>query len=178
MERRGQFISLTPTQEGVAQSVLSSLKAATDRALITVDGLSGVGKTLLLRAIEPEATRVRMFNCNYRKVGFWHRDFSGYEFHDPGMKPFISNGLAKYQDAYQEGGLLLKPSTRRGKISFMVHAHDHPGLVGNPTLVGWMAESLLQQRAIAYYVNNGIYGAGYVFNPETNHIQILPKRVD
>lgn len=130
---------------------------------------------------EFESTRARMFGAHYRKIEFWHRDSSGEEFisderndaYESKRKLKIAHG---YVEAYEKGEFGLEPHGKKGEISFLIHAHDHERMVSNPVAIGWMSESLLQQRGIAYFVNNDMHGSSYFYNPNTRHIEFVAER--
>ena len=59
--------------------------------------------------------------------------------------------------------------------SFIVYVNDHGGVNKQPLNLGWMLESFLQQRGIAYLAHNSMCGKSYVFNPSLGELQCLEK---
>lgn len=55
----------------------------------------------------------------------------------------------------------------------VVHKHAHSGESNQAAAFGWMVESLLQQRDIAYFAKNYVVNMNYVYNPEQERIEIV-----
>lgn len=126
---------------------------------------------------ERVATRREMFGASYRKVSFWHRDEKGAEFFEDNEHRWLDEAVKLYEKAYRDGKLGLKPLGSKKPISYFIHAHEHPNTAYHPANVGWMVESMLQQRGIAYFVNNDTHESSYIYNPDTKHIEVLSERV-
>jgi hypothetical protein len=118
-----------------------------------------------------------MFGADYRKVSFWHKDAAGNTDITEREYPWLEGKTENYMRAYREGKLGLQPIQSSELISFFIHAHEHHGMSYHPAAIGWMTESLLQQRGIPYFVNNDTHDSSYTFNPETKHIERLPDRI-
>ncbi|PIS09459.1 hypothetical protein COT75_01515 [Candidatus Beckwithbacteria bacterium CG10_big_fil_rev_8_21_14_0_10_34_10] len=119
------------------------------------------------------ATRTNMFLADYRKTHFWSRNPQGIEFtdRDEYAKSQIQELVREYEDRIRQADLSVRDKSKTG--TFLAHSHDHGGLVRNPVSIGWMLESLLQQKGVPYFVHNRILGADYIYNPEINKIEIL-----
>lgn len=125
---------------------------------------------------EYQATRPKMFGATYRKVSFWHKDANGEEVMVDNESYYLEGEIKGYWKALQKGELSLQ-STKGRPISFFIHSHEHHGMTYAPSHIGWMTETLLQQRGIPYFVNNDTYGTSYVYRPDSKKIEVLPKLV-
>ncbi len=123
------------------------------------------------------ATRAEMFPVEYRKVSFWHRDARGKVIANENEFNYLKSQVLNYVKAFKKGDLGVLETASGGSASFFIHAHAHQGET-NPAIVGWMVESLLQQRGIAYFVNNDMYGASYVYQPNQKRIEIFPRQIE
>lgn len=123
------------------------------------------------------ATRREMFIDDFRKVSFWNRDADDEEQAFRSENDDLEEEVHTYLRLYLEGRFGFRPMKTEGLISFYLHAHEHSNKSYRPTKIGWMTESLLQQRGIFYFVNNYLYGISYIYNPETQHIEILPEKI-
>lgn len=122
------------------------------------------------------AARIKMFYTDYRKVQIWHRDQNGRDVFPRSDDSWFKNIVPEYVHSFKKGLLGMNPTQKQGLSSFLIHSHEHEGMTFKPAKIGWVTESLLQQRGISYFVNNDTYDASYIYNPETRKIEFLPKR--
>lgn len=123
---------------------------------------------------QSQATRAKMFMANYRKTFFWHQDELGQQFRDPHGGSRLKRQVLNCQTFYNNGQMQIPNSGINPTTgSFFIHAHEHENMTFHPAQIGWMVESLLQQRGIAYFVNNETYGRQYVYNPQSQQIEFI-----
>ena len=124
-----------------------------------------------------ESPRLKMFpNAEFRKVSFWHRDL-GRDHFDENELSYLKTYVANYLKVYVRNELGLSPATTQPQTGFFVHAHAHHEETYRIANIGWLMESLLQQKGIAYFVNNLTYGGSYIYDPEQRHVEMLPSLV-
>ncbi|MFA6446574.1 MAG: hypothetical protein WCW14_05000 [Candidatus Paceibacterota bacterium] len=123
-----------------------------------------------------QTSRMSIFGAGYRKVNIWQKLGTGEVISDE-SDPYWSGSVAMYAKNYierfQKETDILKLDNNLS--SFLIHSHEHSGMIGNPMLVGWLMESMLQQKGIPYFVNNRTYGAEYVYLPQEQKIRIIKK---
>lgn len=131
-----------------------------------------------LMMLQDEATRFKtMFGQIYRKSAIWYRNLKG----DFGFGQYESKTAKKYAEKAEQdflaGDLPLKPTTDAtvGRLFFHKHAHEEQPY--DPAGAGWAVESMLQQRGIAYMVNNPIFGKNYVYDPARKAIDYTDYRL-
>ena len=118
---------------------------------------------------ETRSTRMEMFRkADYRKAGIWTKDSEGSTAYLEGESADVSEIAAGYIRALEAGNLPIALNT---EPMLVIHKHAHSDQSDQVAQLGWMVESFLQQRGIAYFVNNHVYGASYVYNPESRHIE-------
>lgn len=124
--------------------------------------------------------RARMFHADYRKFSYWQRPpGSGeYELDNEFGNGTISATVESYQELTESGQLGLQVDVDEAQPSMWLHSHEHNGMPGHTARFGWMVESLLQQRGIAYFVNNETCDASYAYLPDQRRLQILPNRIN
>lgn len=76
-------------------------------------------------------------------------------------------------DRLRETGVLLSPSVS-GSGFFVVSANDHGAVNEQPLNLGWMLESFLQQKGIAYLGWNSIH-RNYFYDPTKQKVTLLDE---
>ncbi len=109
-------------------------------------------------------SRFDMFSADFRKVVIWQRDINGEEILDTSDQ-FWNTQVAEYAKEFES-----RLGVSKNEASVLVHSHEHEGMSCNPVRVGWLVESMLQQKGISYYVDNRTLGMNYCYNPEKNEI--------
>lgn len=179
LEESPMFV--TPESESIYDSMLASEEALIDIFIpnLKLDDFrrlqQAFGYTTQWGYSQSEATRIRMFRSDYRKVRFWHTDENGNEYVDENENHWQKAEAHSYLKGYLQGKLGLPVDRYKKGPRFLVHSHEHVGMTYKPAEIGWLTESLLQQRGISYFVNNHTYGKAYIYNPETQHIEFLPE---
>lgn len=128
---------------------------------------------------QEKSTRASMFWANFRKMSFWHKTTEGteYDLDNEFGHGHITPTIESYQELLRSGQLGLPTAVAENSPSIWLHSHEHNGMSEHTARFGWMVESLLQQRRIAYFVNNETCDTSYAYLPEEERIAILPERV-
>lgn len=118
---------------------------------------------------ETQSTRRKMFiRGDYRKAGIWTGNRNSTIASLVGESANANEIAEKYIKTMESDKL---PLVLTDGAIFVLHKHAHMDQSNQVAQIGWMAESLLQQRGIPYFVNNHVIEEGYIFNPETGHIE-------
>lgn len=137
--------------------------------IISVVGVEAVSGS------ENRQSRSKMFPMEWRKVSIWQQASSGrIEFVDDEYYG-VEEAARNFQRAYKSGRLGLPANLDRNN-AFWLHAHAHRGEI-NPAIVGYMVETLLQQRGVSYFVNNETLRRSYWYDSSEKHIVPLDKQV-
>ena len=123
-----------------------------------------------------QKSRANMFLMEWRKVSVWQQNKWGEVEVENNEYDDIKKAGNNFVNTYQQGNFGVKPSFEMTN-RFLIHSHAHQG-EENPTKIGFMVETLLQQRGISYFVYNGILDKSYWFDHEHGHIKMLDKPVE
>jgi hypothetical protein len=128
---------------------------------------------------QDKSPRAKMFEAYFRKLSFWHKtpDGTEYQMNNEFGNGRISAVIESYQEALASGQLGLSGEPQGNNSGMWLHSHEHNGMPEHTARFGWMVESLLQQRGIAYFVNNETSDMSYAYLPEEQRLQILADRV-
>jgi hypothetical protein len=120
-----------------------------------------------------DESRSQMFPSEWRKVSVWQKSDRD-TLHVDHEYYGIEKGANNFASAHAEGRLGLPLHHNPGENVFFIHSHAHSG-EPNPTRIGYMTETLLQQRGISYFVSNATLDRSYWFNAQTGHIVPLEE---
>ncbi len=114
-------------------------------------------------------TRWKMFNLDGPKGGIWYRAPDGTEVSITG-EGYLKSEKNEMMDRCAKIPYFAKDSSVATNGVVFLPLRDHLNFANTTLLAGWMMETLLQQRGIAYYVENYIAEKKYYFNPAENKI--------
>lgn len=123
------------------------------------------------------ARRMRMFLATERKVRFRSQTPEGeiYIHRNDSEEWNVREEFEQYERMLLKNRIPIE-HTKKGETGrFHALAQDHEQMVTNPAHVGWMLESLLQQLGIRYFAHNRMLGADYVYDPDTQNINVLKQ---
>lgn len=123
-------------------------------------------------------TRIKMFSADERKVRMWVCHPDGNEsalVTFPYQADDIKRKAKNYTNEFISHYSPLKPTKNINISRLLVHSHEHSGITHKPALIGWMVESLLQQRGIPYLVDNQTLEKKYYYNPSDKKIRTLKE---
>jgi len=168
---------VAPESEAIYNAMLQKKRDSdTARIEIFVPGLGKVDFNRIKQALGhqyggyyDQGDRVDMFLANFRKVNMWFREGrqGQAEVYIPADKLWVANA-EEHERALKAGKYPFLKSS--GENIFFIHTHDHEGMICNPARIGWMMESLLQQRGIPYLVDNYTLNQEYYYEPAQKRI--------
>lgn len=175
-------IFVAPESEGIYDAMLQKNRDSDiARIEIFIPGLGEADFDRIQQALGhqyggyyEEGERVKMFLASFRKVNMWFRKGK------QGQPTIYKENERSLVAGAEQHERVLKTGKNPfpklvGDNNFFIHSHDHGGLITNPARIGWLMESLLQQRGIPYVVDNYTLNQQYIYQPDKKRIVLLKK---
>ncbi len=123
--------------------------------------------------LSSNGSRLQMFGgISYHKTHVVIRDKKGVTYFQGDENP-MQEWIQKEEDLFKKGELPIK-SSESGGATFLFDKSDHSDVGRDETVrLGWVVESLLQQKNIPYIANNGQLRKTYAYIPQQQKIQMI-----
>lgn len=137
------------------------------------DDLARIESTFGEWGIHHRNSRLHAFGADMRKVALWKQGLDGSaHITEVADRSQFRHTAECYYRQYYEGKIPTEPNN--GYWNLFIDTHEHPEK-HNPALVGWMLESLLQNRGIYYLADSYRLENPYVYLPSVRRIQTIPS---